>query len=82
MKTAQLIKKEQRELYIENGVVLSLNPTEKLAHMILGKENKTIVTEEVVCRFRATTRKEFDTMFWKYMETEKADFRDYYLVID
>jgi hypothetical protein len=83
MKTAQLIKREERILYLgDNGEILSLNATEKLAHSIMGKETKTIKTEEVVTRFRAQNNKKLDLMFWNWMETENLESVNYFLVID
>ena len=83
MKTAQLILRTETELYLnEKGELLNLNPTEKMAHIILGKKTKTLKTEEVVCRFRGKNNKELDIQFWNYMESEKLDATNYFMVID
>ena len=83
MKTAQLIKVTETTLYLKEGIVISeqLTAAEKLNHSIFG-ETKTMKIEECIMKFRANSRKEFDAMFWDYMESEKVDSRDYYLIID
>ncbi len=48
----------------------------------MGKETKTITTEEIVARFRGKNNKELDAMFWSWIDAEKVSSLDYFLVID
>jgi len=84
MKTAQLIKREEKTLYLsESGEVMSLSgENEKLAHIITGKETKLMITESIEARFRGKNNKDLDTQFWAYMQSENLDSRNYYLIIE
>lgn len=82
MKTAQLIKVTETELYKNAaGDVLELTPTEKLLH-ILTSPNLVISykTEEIIERWSYKTKKEIDKRFWDFIENNNLNANNYYIV--
>lgn len=81
MTTAQLIKVTEKVIFLEKGIVCEAPKTEQqqLAHIIY-KESKVMRTEEIVGRWNLKSKKQADQMFWDYMEENKVDSRNYYLV--
>lgn len=83
MKTAQLIEREEKTLYLdEKGEVVTLTAVEKLAHQILSGRTEKLVTEKGVSRFRGNTQRDLDTQFWNWMATERKENCEYYMIID
>lgn len=81
MRNIQLIHKEERVIYLKDGLVCDTPKTTEqgLQHAIFG-ETKVITTETVIERWRVKNQKEADTKFWNWMEENKADSRFYFLV--
>jgi hypothetical protein len=83
MKTVQLIKVTETTLYYKNGEVINqqLTPIEKLHISVYGK-TKQLRTEEVVERWNVKTKREADKRFWDFVEENKVESGDYYLIFD
>lgn len=81
MRNLQLIHKEEKVIYLKDGVVCEVpkTETEGLLHAIFG-ETKVITTETVIERWRVKNMNEANTKFWDWMEENKADSRFYYIV--
>lgn len=78
---AQLIYKEEKMIYLKDGKVCETPATEtaKLSHAIFG-ESKVMVTEKIIERWRIKSLKEANVKFWTWMEENKVDSRNYYIV--
>lgn len=81
MRNLQLIHKEEKVIYLKDGVVCEVPKTEAegLLHAIFG-ETKVITTETVIERWRVKNMNEANIKFWNWMEENKADSRFYYIV--
>jgi hypothetical protein len=81
IRNAQLIHREEKVIYLKDGQVCETPSTEieKLAHSIFG-ETKIMKTETIVDRFRVKNQSEATNRFWDWIEENKVDSRDYYLV--
>ncbi len=82
MKTAQLVKRDQVTLYLNNGKVITeeLTPEQKLRHAIYG-ETKELITENVIARISYRTKKEIEHKYVQYMiDLKVTDWGKYYIV--
>ncbi len=80
MLTAQLINRREKVLSYHNGNLIE-NPTENQALVsAIHGESKVITTEEVVERWKLKSKKEANQRFWDFIESEKVDSRNYYVV--
>jgi len=78
---AQLIHREEKIIYLKDGIICEIpkSDMEKLSHAIFG-ETKIMVTETIIERWNIKTKKDATTMFWNWVEKNKVDYRDYYIV--
>lgn len=78
---AQLVKREEKTLYLKDGEVVETPATEqeRLAHSIFG-ETKFMRTESVIEHWRIKSQKEASQRFWNWIEENKVDSRDYFIV--
>lgn len=81
IRQAQLINRQEQVIYMKDGAVCETpaSEMEKLAHSIFG-ETKIMKTETIIEHWRIKTQKEATEKFWNWIEENKADSRDYYLV--
>lgn len=81
VRQAQLIHKEEKTLYFKDGEVIEApaTETERLAHAIFG-ETKVMATETIIERWNIKSQKEATAKFWNWMEENKKDSTNYYIV--
>ena len=87
MRSAQIIKRTESTIFYKDGEIVKYNnKDEEFHHIMLGHfghdnfTHKLMVEEEVIGHLQFKTQKELNELFWNYIENNKLDSRNYYLV--